>query len=113
MGVWCTYFTCLAFFHFMEFTSTAFYVPYSLGYSSWIINHSKAYTLASIVRVGRVLARAPGVSQPQVLCALARPRAGPGHSGRRPVFPHGCDGHLRRQLQPRHSDGEGARPRAC
>jgi len=49
MGVWCTYFTCLAFFHFMEFTSTAFYVPYSLGYSSWIINHSKAYTLASIV----------------------------------------------------------------
>mmetsp|Transcript_15535 Transcript_15535/g.23143 ORF Transcript_15535/g.23143 Transcript_15535/m.23143 type:complete len:262 (+) Transcript_15535:117-902(+) len=43
------YLVALAFFHFMEFLSTALFKPSSLTYDSYVINHSEAYTLALLM----------------------------------------------------------------
>lgn len=42
------YFSLLSFFHFSEFFSTAIYKPRSTSYKNFVVNHSIAYTVASI-----------------------------------------------------------------
>ena len=47
---WCLYATLLSFFHFMEFFVTAFKQKLeNVKYESFVINHSKSYTVAAIV----------------------------------------------------------------
>ena len=45
------YFLLLSFFHFTEFFSTALYKPRDTSYKSFVVNHSVAYTAASIAAV--------------------------------------------------------------
>jgi len=46
---WCTYITFLSFFHFLEFFATAYCQPTKVNYDSYVVNHSKDYTIAAIV----------------------------------------------------------------
>jgi protein-S-isoprenylcysteine O-methyltransferase len=46
---WCLYGCVLSFFHLMEFFTTAAFNPASVTYDSYLINHSKAYTIAAIL----------------------------------------------------------------
>lgn len=46
---WCTYITLLCSFHFGEFLSTALFQSAKLSYDSYIVNHSKSYTVAVIL----------------------------------------------------------------
>lgn len=43
---WSIYFVLLCSFHFLEFFSVASYNPKDLAYESYLINHSKEYTIA-------------------------------------------------------------------
>lgn len=43
---WSCYFLFLMFFHFMEFFITAIYQPAALSYDSYLVNHSRSYTVA-------------------------------------------------------------------
>merc|ERR1712166_1471767 len=45
---WCIFTCLLAFFHIGEWYVAAAYRPKELGYRSWIINHSMAYTAAQL-----------------------------------------------------------------
>lgn len=45
---WCTYITFLSFFHFLEFFTTAYCQPSNVNYDSFVVNHSKDYTIAAI-----------------------------------------------------------------
>lgn len=45
---WSIYFILLCSFHFLEFYSVAVYNPKDLSYESYLISHSKSYTLAAI-----------------------------------------------------------------
>lgn len=45
---WAIYMSLLCLFHFMEFFTTAVRQPSSLGYDSFVVNHSKSYTLAAL-----------------------------------------------------------------
>jgi len=45
---WSLYVTFLTGFHFSEFFVTALYKPDVAGYNSFVVNHSKAYTIASL-----------------------------------------------------------------
>ena len=45
------YFFLLSFFHFTEFFSTAMYKPRDTSYNSFVVNHSLAYTAASIAAI--------------------------------------------------------------
>ena len=45
---WSLYFGLLCIFHFMEFFTTAMWQPLVLKYDSYIVNHSKAYTIAAL-----------------------------------------------------------------
>ncbi len=49
---WALYVTSLALFHFMEFLSTALYKPETVTYDSFVINHSKEYTMAALAAWG-------------------------------------------------------------
>jgi len=45
---WSLYMSFLCLFHFMEFFTTAVQQPDSLGYSSFVVNHSLSYTVAAL-----------------------------------------------------------------
>ncbi len=45
---WCAYALCLCGFHFAEFIVTAVNQPQDVSYDSYLINHSRAYTLAAL-----------------------------------------------------------------
>jgi len=45
---WSLYFGLLCLFHFLEFFTTAVRQPTSLGYSSFVVNHSTSYTVAAL-----------------------------------------------------------------
>ena len=45
---WCAYALCLTGFHFAEFAVTAHNQPQDVTYDSFLINHSRAYTLAAV-----------------------------------------------------------------
>jgi protein-S-isoprenylcysteine O-methyltransferase len=45
---WCVYALCLCCFHFTEFLVTALYQPQDVSFDSFLINHSRAYTLAAV-----------------------------------------------------------------
>jgi protein-S-isoprenylcysteine O-methyltransferase len=45
---WCTYIIFLSSFHFLEFFITAYCQPLKVNYDSYIVNHSKDYTIAAI-----------------------------------------------------------------
>lgn len=45
---WFTYITFLSLFHFLEFFVTAYCQPLKVNYNSYIVNHSKDYTIAAI-----------------------------------------------------------------
>lgn len=47
--LWSVYVTLLCLFHFLEFFSTALWQPKVLSYDSFIVNHSRNYTIAMIV----------------------------------------------------------------
>jgi protein-S-isoprenylcysteine O-methyltransferase len=49
LTMWSAYFVSLAVFHLLEFLMTAVYQPASLSYDSFVIAHSKAYTVAMLV----------------------------------------------------------------
>jgi Isoprenylcysteine carboxyl methyltransferase (ICMT) family len=46
--LWSTYIGLLACFHFGEFLVTAIHQPSALSYESYVVNHSKAYTVAAL-----------------------------------------------------------------
>lgn len=46
---WSVYMSLLCLFHFMEFFTTAVRQPASLGYSSFVVNHSLSYTIAALL----------------------------------------------------------------
>lgn len=46
---WCFYITAMCTFHLLEFFVTAFYNPTVVDSDSFLVNHSKAYTVAAIV----------------------------------------------------------------
>ncbi|VEU42841.1 unnamed protein product [Pseudo-nitzschia multistriata] len=46
---WCLYVSAMCTFHLMEFFVTAFYNPTVVASDSFLVNHSKAYTVASII----------------------------------------------------------------
>ena len=45
---WCIYIIHLSLFHFLEFFVTAYCQPLKVNYDSYIVNHSKDYTIAAI-----------------------------------------------------------------
>ena len=45
---WCAYALCLTCFHFAEFIVTAINQPGDVSYDSYLINHSRAYTVAAV-----------------------------------------------------------------
>lgn len=45
---WCAYALCLCAFHFAEFVVTALNQPQDVSYDSYLINHSRAYTVAAL-----------------------------------------------------------------
>jgi hypothetical protein len=45
--IWSVYASFLTLFHFLEFLMTALHQPSNLCYNSFIISHSKSYTLAA------------------------------------------------------------------
>jgi protein-S-isoprenylcysteine O-methyltransferase len=45
---WCAYALCLSCFHFAEFIVTAINQPGDVSYDSYLINHSRAYTVAAV-----------------------------------------------------------------
>jgi len=47
---WLQYVLALCFFHLAEFFVTAIWNPTVLGAQSFLVNHSKAYTIAMLVR---------------------------------------------------------------
>mmetsp|Transcript_23613 Transcript_23613/g.53267 ORF Transcript_23613/g.53267 Transcript_23613/m.53267 type:complete len:273 (-) Transcript_23613:283-1101(-) len=48
LAQWSLYLVALSGFHFSEFLVTALYKPESVSYDSFVINHSKAYTIAAL-----------------------------------------------------------------
>jgi len=46
---WCFYVATMCTFHLMEFFVTAFYNPTVVASNSFLVNHSKAYTVASMI----------------------------------------------------------------
>ena len=48
MFQWSLYMSLLCLFHFMEFFTTAVRQPSCLSYSSYVVNHSKQYTIAAL-----------------------------------------------------------------
>lgn len=46
MAQWCSYCLLLSCFHAIEWLVTALKRPEELGYKSWLLNHSKGYTVA-------------------------------------------------------------------
>ena len=46
---WCFYVTAMCTFHLLEFFVTAFFNPREVSSDSFLVNHSKAYTVAALV----------------------------------------------------------------
>lgn len=46
---WCFYITAMCSFHLLEFFVTAFFNPTAVSSDSFLVNHSKAYTVAAIL----------------------------------------------------------------
>jgi protein-S-isoprenylcysteine O-methyltransferase len=46
---WCFYITAMCTFHLLEFYVTAFFNPTVVSSDSFLVNHSKAYTVAAII----------------------------------------------------------------
>ena len=46
---WCFYITAMCTFHLLEFFVTAFFNPTVVSSDSFLVNHSKAYTVAAII----------------------------------------------------------------
>ena len=46
---WCFYITAMCTFHLLEFFATAFFNPTVVASNSFLVNHSKAYTVAAII----------------------------------------------------------------
>lgn len=46
---WMIYTMCLCIFHLLEFFVTALYNPSVVNASSFVVNHSKSYTVAMLV----------------------------------------------------------------
>ena len=54
---WCFYIASMCTFHLMEFFVTAFFNPKVVASNSFLVNHSKAYTVAAIVASTEFLIR--------------------------------------------------------
>ena len=49
LWTWCFYITAMCTFHLLEFYVTAFFNPTVVSSDSFLVNHSKAYTVAAII----------------------------------------------------------------
>ena len=54
---WCLYITSMCTFHLLEFFVTAFFNPSVVATDSFLVNHSKAYTVAAIIATTEFWAR--------------------------------------------------------